>query len=133
MTAEFQISPGLDDRTLSDLHHQAFGSESTAVVPWSARLERHSIFWVTAEVESGLVGFVNVVGDGGAHAFILDAAVRPAYQGQGIGSKLIDIAVAEARDRGCEWMHVDFEPGLADFYLKANGFQPTQAGLLRLR
>ncbi|MCM1014151.1 MULTISPECIES: GNAT family N-acetyltransferase [unclassified Brevibacterium] len=133
MTVEFQISPDLDDRKLSDLHHQAFGTESTAVFPWSARLERHSIFWVTAEVEQHLVGFVNVVGDGGAHAFILDTAVLPAYQGQGLGSKLIDMAVAEARDRGCEWMHVDFEPRLADFYLKANRFYPTQAGLLRLQ
>jgi len=33
---------------------------------------------------------------------------------------------------GAEWLHVDFEPELEDFYLRACGFSPTSAGLLRL-
>ncbi|MFD1374091.1 hypothetical protein [Actinoplanes sichuanensis] len=30
------------------------------------------------------------------------------------------------------WLHVDFEPHLARFYLEGCGFQPTRAGLVRL-
>lgn len=49
-----------------------------------------------------------------------------------IGKKLIEIAAAETRARGCEWLHVDFEESLAGFYLGGCGFRTTAAGLLRL-
>lgn len=132
MVVEYRVSPEVDDQALSELHHRAFSSGSTAVVSWTARLTRHSLCWVTAEDESGLIGFVNVVGDGGAHAFVLDTAVLPGRQGEGIGRRLIAVAVSTARSLGCEWLHVDFEPDLADFYLGACGFRPTNAGLIRL-
>ena len=45
----------------------------------------------------------------------------------------IAIAAARAREAGCEWLHVDFEDHLADFYFRACGFRPTRAGLIRLR
>lgn len=133
MVVTYRISPPIDDRALSDLHHRAFGSESTDVIPWSSRLGRHSVAWVTTEDESRLVGFVNVVGDGGAHAFIVDTVVCPTRQGRGIGARLVELAAAEARSLGCEWLHVDFEPDLAEFYLDRCGFRTTPAGLLRLR
>ena len=41
-------------------------------------------------------------------------------------------AAEEARAAGYEWLHVDFEPGLAAFYFGACGFQPTDAGLIHL-
>jgi len=40
-------------------------------------------------------------------------------------------AVRVARERGAEWLHVDFEPHLEGFY-RACGFRPTEAGLIRL-
>lgn len=133
MPPEFHVSPRVDDERLSDLHRRAFGSDSGASMPWSARLRRHSILWVTAEDDSGLVGFVNVVGDGGVHAFLLDTVVSPDRQGEGIGKRLVEIAAAEARALGCEWLHVDFEDRMAGFYLEGCGFRRTAAGLLRLR
>ncbi|MCI1020264.1 GNAT family N-acetyltransferase [Microbacterium sp. C5A9] len=132
MVVEYRVSPKIDDQALSELHHRAFGSDSTAVVPWTARLTRYSLCWVTAEDESGLIGFVNVVGDGGVHAFVIDTTVLPARQGEGIGRRLIEVAVATARSLGCEWLHVDFEPDLAAFYLGTCGFRSTKAGLIRL-
>ncbi|NMP25029.1 hypothetical protein [Sulfobacillus harzensis] len=41
---------------------------------WKAQLHR-SLGWVTARCDNRLVGFVNVAGDGGVHAFILDMIV----------------------------------------------------------
>jgi ribosomal protein S18 acetylase RimI-like enzyme len=78
-----------------------------------------------------LVGFVNVAWDGGRHASIFDLAVHPAYQRRGIGTRLTREAIDRARERGAEWLHVDFKPHLADFY-HGCGFRPTAAGLIRL-
>ncbi|GAA1382784.1 hypothetical protein GCM10009639_02270 [Kitasatospora putterlickiae] len=47
-------------------------------------------------------------------------------------SRLVAAAAANARAAGCDWLHVDFEPHLRDYYLDACGFRPTDAGLLRL-
>jgi ribosomal protein S18 acetylase RimI-like enzyme len=129
---EIRVRFPVDDDELSTLHALAFESP-VEVQPWAARLERHALTWVGAFSNDLLVGFVQVCWDGGAHAFVLDTAVHPEYGRQGIGKRLVRAAAAEALAAECEWLHVDFEPHLADFYLKACGFSPTDAGLLRLR
>ena len=58
--------------------------------------------------------------------------VDPSAQGRGIGSALVAAATAEARAAGCDWLHVDFEDHLSEFYLDRNGFHPTRAGLIDL-
>jgi GNAT superfamily N-acetyltransferase len=77
------------------------------------------------------VGYVNVIGDGGAHAFILDTTVHPDERRRGLGVQLVQAAAAEARAQGAQWLHVDYEPHLESFYRQC-GFRPTAAGLLRL-
>lgn len=129
---EYRIRFPVDDTALSTLHALAFGYP-VDVQPWAARLERHALTWVGAFSNDQLIGFVQVCWDGGAHAFVLDTAVHPEYGRQGIGQRLVRAAAAEAKTAGCEWLHVDFEPHLADFYLKACGFSSTDAGLLKLR
>ncbi len=79
-----------------------------------------------------MIGFVNVVGDGGAHAFVLDTVVAPSCRGQGVGAALIAAAVDGARRAECEWLHVDFEDHLRPFYYDACGFRRTAAGLISL-
>jgi ribosomal protein S18 acetylase RimI-like enzyme len=122
----------VDDQELSALHSKAFEYQGE-VQPWAARLERHALTWVGAFSNDLLVGFVQVCWDGGAHAFVLDTAVHPSYGRQGIGKELVRIAAAEAKAAGCDWLHVDYEPQLADFYVTACGFSPTEAALLKLR
>jgi ribosomal protein S18 acetylase RimI-like enzyme len=132
VSVEIKVRFPVDDDELSTLHALAFES-TVEVQPWAARLERHALTWVGAFSNDRLVGFVQVCWDGGAHAFVLDTAVHPEYGRQGIGRQLVRAASEEALAAGCEWLHVDYEPHLADFYLKACGFSPTDAGLLRLR
>ncbi|WP_433788523.1 GNAT family N-acetyltransferase [Actinoplanes sp. CA-252034] len=97
----------VDDRELSALHAEAFGADPSIVRPWSERLERHALTWVGAFDDGRLAGFVQVCWDGGSHAFLLDTAVSPGLQRQGVGARLVAAAVAEARAAGCEWLHVD--------------------------
>jgi GNAT superfamily N-acetyltransferase len=91
----------------------------------------HSLVYLIARDEGALIGFVNVAWDGRIHAFLIDPRVHPDYRNKGIGRELVRLATDAARDAGCEWLHVDFEPELAPFYV-ACGFRPTGAGLMRL-
>jgi GNAT superfamily N-acetyltransferase len=137
VTAELRVRFPVDDAELSLLHHKAFhpGSPEAAApaIPWAARLERHSLTWAGAFIAGELVGFVHAVWDGGAHAFILDTVVHPDFQRLGIGRDLVRAVTAEALKAGCDWVHVDYEPHLADFYQSACGFRPTSAGLRSAR
>jgi len=47
--------------------------------------------WITARDESNkLVGFVQILSDGIKHAYILRLLVHKDYQGQGIGTKIVE-------------------------------------------
>jgi len=117
---------------LNRLHAEAFGHRVLGD-DWLGQLERHSLGWVTARMEGRLVGFVNVAWDGGAHAFILDTAVANRTERRGIGTTVVRTAVEHARAAGCEWLHVDFDNHLREFYFDACGFEPTDAGLIALQ
>lgn len=94
-------------------------------------LLRHALVYVCAYEGRKLIGFAKIVGDGGVHGFLLDPTVAPEHQRKGIGRRLVVKCAEEARRRGVEWLHVDFEPKLARFY-RACGFSPTTAGLWNL-
>jgi GNAT superfamily N-acetyltransferase len=121
-----------DDEQISRLHALAFGDDRQGITPWGERLRRHSVTWTGAFQGNDLVGFVHVVWDGGGHGFLLDTVVHPLHQRRGLGRAVVETAIRNARVAGCEWVHVDYEPHLASFYLEACGFQTTAAGLLRL-
>jgi hypothetical protein len=43
------------------------------------------------------------------------------------------VATQNTRAAGCEWLHVDFEDHLSEFYFDGCGFTPGAAGLIALR
>jgi GNAT superfamily N-acetyltransferase len=100
---------------------------------WVGLTERHSLGWVTARDEGRtLIGFVNVVWDGLVHAWLQDVMVTASARGRGIGTRLVALARDQAAAAGCEWLHVDFDDELGDFYIDACGFVPASAGLIAL-
>ncbi|ANY05150.1 GNAT family N-acetyltransferase [Pseudonocardia sp. HH130630-07] len=129
MAITYEWRGTLDDTSLGELFTEA--GHATGGTGRVARLHRHSLGWVCARDESGLVGFVNVAWDGGTHAFLLDPVVRPARRHAGIGSELVGAAVRGAAAAGCAWLHVDFAEDLRPFY-RSCGFRPTEAGLVAL-
>jgi GNAT superfamily N-acetyltransferase len=131
MTITYAWRGPLANDEVNALHAEAFETR-VFDVDWVAQVERHSLGWVVARDDIGLVGFVNVAWDGEVHAFILDTMVPARAQRQGIATELVAIAVREARAAGCEWLHVDFEDRLRAFYWDACGFTPTNAGLIAL-
>jgi ribosomal protein S18 acetylase RimI-like enzyme len=131
MTVAFAWRGAFTNDELGALHAEAFAHEPSTL-DWRSQVERHSLGWVCARDDAGLVGFVNVPWDGASHAFIVDTVVAARARHRGIGARLVAIATDEARAAGCEWLHVDFEADLASFYLDACGFRPTAAGVIRL-
>jgi ribosomal protein S18 acetylase RimI-like enzyme len=120
-----------EDSELDALHAEAF-EHPLFDEEWKAQLERFSLGWVTARLDGVLVGFVNVVWDGGVHGFVEDTIVSSHTRRRGIGRGLITLAEHQARQAGLEWLHVDFEDHLKAFYFGACGFASTSAGLIRL-
>ncbi|MFE4372603.1 GNAT family N-acetyltransferase [Streptomyces sp. NPDC056835] len=127
-TVTLAISPALPDDELNALFAASWpGHRTTSFAPLLAR----SLLWVAARKAGRLVGYVNVAGDGGLHAFVLDTTVHPDERGQGLGRQLVRAAADEARVRGARWLHVDYEADLTPFYASC-GFRPTAAGLMPL-
>jgi GNAT superfamily N-acetyltransferase len=92
---------------------------------------RACLLHITARADKQLAGFVKVASDGAMHAFLLDPTVHPDFSRRGLGTELVKCAAVLARQRGAEYLHVDFLPHLRRFY-EGCGFQPTDAGLMRL-
>lgn len=127
-TVSYQTNPPLTDDALNDLFARAWPDHrARTFIPVLAA----SLAFVAAFVEHRLIGFVNIASDGGAHAFLLDPTVDAEHRRRGIGTTLVRIAADLARARGCEWLHVDYEPRLAAFYQRA-GFVPSAAGVMHL-
>ena len=126
---DYRISPPLGDILLNRLYASVWPDHPER--DFQRVLER-SVTYVGAFAEDDvLVGFVYVAWDGGAHAFLLEPTVLPAYRNRGIGLALVRHAAREAAEAGAEWLHVDYVPDLARFYAAA-GFSPSSAGVMRL-
>ena len=128
MTIDYRTSEPVDKAALNQLMADAW-PDHALMDP--EVLRRHSAGWVCAYEGAQLVGFVNVAWDGATHFFLLDTTVAPSHQRRGIGAALVAAAVVLSKQRGGDWLHVDYEEELAAFY-EGCGFQPTPAGLIQL-
>lgn len=117
---------------LNALHAEGFGHRLLQD-DWVAQVERYSLGWVCLRFAGRLIGFVNVAWDGGVHAFLLDTVIVGPMRQKGLATLLVEEAVQQATASGCEWLHVDFDSHLRDFYFDACGFRPTDAGVIQLR
>jgi GNAT superfamily N-acetyltransferase len=129
MPIRFKLSPPVSADALDALFRDSWPD---AVGRDFRPLLARAAFYVCAFDGATLVGFAKVVDDGGVHGFLLDPTVRPAHRRHGIGRRLVRRCGSEAKKRGIEWLHVDFEPHLTAFY-EACGFARSAAGLLHLR
>src|SRR5882724_5480029 len=106
MPVTYQWRGDFTNAEVNELHEKAFQTRvfDEAEWNWQDLVRRHSLGWVVAREGEGLVGFVNVVWDGLVHAWLQDTMV--ATRGEGIGTRLVQVARESARAAGCEWLHV---------------------------
>jgi ribosomal protein S18 acetylase RimI-like enzyme len=125
----YLVRPFVENSELDALFSASWPAHSPS--DWEPTLDT-CMTYICAFDGEALIGFVKVAWDGEQHAFLLDPTVHPNYRRQGIGLELIRRAVEEAKIRGLDWMHVDYEPQLTELYRRA-GFRPSSAAVLRLR
>ena len=129
----FEWRAPFDNAAVNALHAEGF-DHAVLDTDWRNQVERHSLGWVCAfDAAAWLIGFVNVAWDGGVHAFVIDTLVARDRRHDRIGHGLLEVARRESSAAGCQWLHVDFEEALREFYVGACGFAPTPAGLIALR
>jgi len=121
-----------NNEEVNRLHAEGF-DHTVLTDDWWGQVNRHSLGWVCARSNNQLIGFANVAWDGGIHAFLLDVLVTQSWRRQGLGFKIVEVVRKQTQVAGCEWLHVDFESHLRNFYLESCGFTETNAGLIALR
>ena len=134
MPVSYEWRGDFENAEINALHAEAFETRVYSDDEWSWNdvVAKHSLGWVVARDDTRLVGFVNIPWDGFTHAWIQDTMVASTDRSRGIGTQMIEIVRTECQNAGCDWLHVDFDEGLAQFYFQSCGFTPTTAGLLRL-
>lgn len=85
--------------------------------------------YTARSADGSLAGFLSVISDGVVDAFLLDLAVAPHYQRQGLGRRLVETAVSDARADGIRAVHVTFKSELAPFYARC-GFHILGGGII---
>ncbi len=85
--------------------------------------------WFVARAGSRLIGFLSVISDGEADAFLVDLMVHPEYQKQGLGKEIVHTAVRYARRLGVQCVHVTFNRTEEAFYRKC-GFHIFGGGII---
>jgi GNAT superfamily N-acetyltransferase len=82
-----------------------------------------------ARANTMLTGFVSVISDGVADAFLVDLMVHPDCQHQGLGTKLVRRAVSYSKSLGVQCVHVTFNAPEEAFYRKC-GFHVFGGGII---
>ena len=96
-----------------------------------AKLLRHPQVFITAWDAKQLVGFARVITDFTYRAIIADVIVRPGYEGQGLGSAIVQKAVKDRRLKSVTgfWLYSTDKQA---FYKKL-GFELSPKNLMILR
>lgn len=87
---------------------------------------------VAARRDGELLGLARVVGDGAVIAYLQDVLVRPDAQGEGIGRRLVEEALAPFAAVRQQVLLTDAEPGQRAFY-EALGFTEVRDHPAELR
>lgn len=93
---------------------------------WRRALEQTQVV-VTARAGGQLVGMARAFGDGAIYAAIVDVVVRPTYQRRGIGTRLVDLLMAELTKQDLHRIYLRAAQGTVAWYERA-GFTVSYGG-----
>ena len=96
--------------------------------PFSVLKEKLYTYF-TARKKGKLIGFIDVLSDGIADAYLQDLAVHPDYQKMGIGSELMKRTIRFLQEKNIKCIQVTFNPELETF-IKKFKFHILRAGII---
>lgn len=122
----YEFSPQVSPQEISELRN---------TVGWNGMEEcyknslKGSYFYICCYDDKKLIGFLDVVSNGVTDAYIQDVMVNPKYQGKGIGTNLMNLAIKRLKENNVYMISVLFEESLLPFYRRF-GFYTELAGVL---
>lgn len=93
----------------------------------------HNAFHLCAFDGERLVGYAAVVGNGVTDAYIQDVMVHPAYQHQGIGTQLMERALARLEAEGVYMVSVIYGDEILRPFYEKFGFTTMRCGQREMR
>lgn len=117
----------IEPEEIEDLR-QSVGWERTGGT-YTEVLRRHFVNYTVRDEAGGLIGYVSVLSDGIADAFLLDLMVHPKHQQSGLGTRLVIRAVTDMQAAGIQCVQVTFDADLAPFYSQC-GFHIFGGGVI---
>ena len=124
---EYRISPGINGNAIGDLR-ESVGWNRMDQVYRDPRLQ--SFCCIGAFDGEKLVGYVDCVSNGVTDAYIQDLMVHPSYQGQGIGTQLMNRIIDYLKCKQIYMISVIYDASLKSFYKKF-GFCEMLSGQLQ--
>ena len=91
-----------------------------------------SYYYIVACDSERLVGYVDCVSNGVTDAYIQDLMVHPDYQGQGVGTELMNRMIARLKEKQIYMISVLYDEPLRSFYRRF-GFYEMLAGQMETR
>ena len=76
-----------------------------------------------------LIGYLSILSDGVAAAFLLDLIVHPQHRHSGIGTALVHRAIGDMKAAGVQCVAVTFNDDLEPFYARC-GFHIFKGGII---
>jgi len=99
---------------------------------YARTLPRHYAHYTVRDADNRLIGYMSVLSDGVADAFLIDLAVHPRYQRSGIGSRIVRRAIRDLQEAGVRCVQVTFNGEIEPFYAQC-GFHIFKGGIIDFR
>ncbi len=134
MNILFQTKPPAKEQYYSLFETTGWNREYRATAEDLARAVANSQFVVAAYDNGNLVGVGRVLTDGVLHAMIYELIVHPGYQGQGIGTQILQRLIQWCHELHIRDIQLFCASGKRSFY-EQNGFvsRPEDAPGMQLR
>ena len=92
---------------------------------------KNSYNYYSVRDKNQTIAFARVISDGSMYALIVDILIDPSYQGQGLGTNMVNHIISDLKKQNIKFAHLIFDPKLESFY-KSCGFTTRSAGTIML-
>ncbi len=127
MEKEIVRNGSVQSREIADLR-QAVGWDK-AEDAYERTLSKLFAYYTMRGEDDQLLGYMSVLSDGVADALLVDLAIHPKSQGDGLGTRMVRRAIRDLQEAGVRCVQVTFSGNLESFYARC-GFEICRGGII---